>query len=73
MAGGAPSGDGGGDGGSSLSSVLQSLPQVQGSWGSGRLLQGTLFSAILTTDGRLAVGAVPASVLEQALSTPSGG
>jgi hypothetical protein len=34
------------------------LPEVHGSWGSGRLLEGTLFTAVLTNDGRLAIGAV---------------
>ncbi|QGF22959.1 LolA family protein [Raineyella fluvialis] len=47
--------------------LLESLPRVSGSWGSGRLLQGTLFSAVLTDDGRLAVGAVPADQLFSAL------
>ena len=34
------------------------LPKVSGSWGSGHLLAGTVFSALLTDDGRLVVGAV---------------
>jgi hypothetical protein len=55
---------------SSLTGVLQRLPRVQGDWGSGRLLQGTLFSAILTDQGSLAVGAVAPGVLEQALTRP---
>ena len=33
------------------------LPKVSGTWGSGHLLEGTLFSAVLTDDGRVAVGA----------------
>lgn len=52
----------------SLSSTLKSLPTVSGSWGSGHLLQGTVFSAVLTNDGRLAVGAVPPAALYAALS-----
>ena len=44
------------------------LQQVQGSWGSGRLLAGTAFSAVWTDDGRLAVGAVRPDVIYQALS-----
>lgn len=46
---------------------LDTLPQVSGSWGSGRALEGTLFSAVLTDDGRVAVGAVPVDQLYAAL------
>jgi hypothetical protein len=48
--------------------MLQALPPVSGSWGSGHLLQGTLFSAVLTNDGRVAVGAVPPRMLYDALA-----
>jgi len=41
-----------------VAGVLESLPRVSGSWGSGRLLQSKLFSALLTDDGRLLAGAV---------------
>ena len=51
-----------------LMAMLQSLPRVSGAWGSGRLLNGTLFSVVLTDDGRMAVGAVPASQLYAALA-----
>ena len=44
--------------GGELSAILSNLPKVHGSWGSGRLLEGTLFTAVLTDDGRVAVGAV---------------
>ncbi len=50
-----------------LSSTLASLPEVHGAWGSGHLLRGTLFSAVLTDDGRLAVGPVPPATLYAAL------
>jgi hypothetical protein len=53
-----------------LSSTLKTLPEVSGSWGSGHLLEGTVFSAVLTDDGRLAIGAVPAATLYDALSAP---
>ncbi len=46
---------------------MTSLPEVSGAWGSGRLLKGTLFTAVLTDDGRMAIGAVPAEVLYEAL------
>ncbi|MBQ1073532.1 hypothetical protein KBX06_10215 [Micromonospora sp. C31] len=38
--------------------LLGALPKVSGDWGSGRLLTGKLFSALLTDDGRLIAGAV---------------
>ncbi len=47
----------------SLPAMLGALPQVSGAWGSGRLLDSTLVSALLTDDGRLFVGAVDPSVL----------
>lgn len=47
--------------------LLRSLPTVSGSWGSGKLLSTTLFTAVLTDDGRVAVGAVPPSLLYAAL------
>ena len=51
-----------------LKEFLSKLQPVQGSWGSGRLLAGTAFSAVWTDDGRLAVGAVRPDVIYQALS-----
>jgi hypothetical protein len=48
--------------------LLARLPKVGGTWGSGRLLRGTLFSAVLTDDGRLAVGAVRPEALYAALA-----
>jgi outer membrane lipoprotein-sorting protein len=47
---------------------LNRLQPVSGSWGSGRLLAATAFSAVWTDDGRLAVGAVRPDVIYQALS-----
>jgi outer membrane lipoprotein-sorting protein len=43
---------------SGLGSYLASLPRVSGSWGSGYLLRGKLFTALMTDDGRLIAGAV---------------
>ena len=51
-----------------LKAFLNRLQPVQGSWGSGRLLAGTAFSAVWTDDGRLAVGAVRPDLIYQALS-----
>ena len=41
---------------------------VSGTWGSGRLITTAVGSAIVTDDGRVAAGAVPAPVLTDALS-----
>ena len=41
-----------------LAGVVESLPKVSGAWGSGRLLSGSLFSVLLTDDGRVLAGAV---------------
>lgn len=51
-----------------LQQVLNGLPHVKGAWGSGRVFSGPLFSAVLTDDGRVAVGAVVPDVLYAALS-----
>jgi outer membrane lipoprotein-sorting protein len=48
--------------------LLGSVPKVSGDWGSGRLVDGTLFSAVLTDDGRVAVGAVAPEALYAALT-----
>ncbi len=55
-------------GSSSLTGMLKVLPEVSGRWGSGRLLRGTLFSVLLTDDGRLVIGAVPPQTLYAALA-----
>ena len=52
----------------SAARLLKALPTVRGSWGSGHLLRGKLFSAVLTDDGRVAVGAVAPSRLYAALA-----
>jgi len=44
------------------------LPKVSGRWGSGHLMTGTVFSALLTDDGRLVVGAVTRKGLYAALA-----
>lgn len=41
---------------------------VSGSWGSGRLITTAVANAILTSDGRVAAGAVPEQVLTDALA-----
>ena len=49
-----------------LSAIVAAMPEVSGSWGSGRLLTSHLVSALLTDDGRFLVGAVDAQTLEAA-------
>ena len=51
-----------------LQAFLSQLPQVKETWGSGRLLEGTAFSAVLTDDGRIAIGAVRPEKLYEALA-----
>lgn len=54
-----------------LGRVLQMVPRVSGAWGSGHLLTSNLFSALLTDDGRLFVGAVDPERLYQAAADPA--
>ncbi len=51
-----------------LTKIVTLLPKVSGSWGSGHLMAGTAFSALLTDDGRLVVGAVTPEGLYAALA-----
>jgi hypothetical protein len=51
-----------------LTTLLQSLPEVSGSWGHGRLLSTTLVTAVITDDGRVAVGAVTPERIYAALA-----
>jgi outer membrane lipoprotein-sorting protein len=53
--------------GPDLQAYLNQLPEVSGSWGSGRLLAGTAFSVVITDDGRVAAGAVGPDLLYDAL------
>jgi len=53
---------------SQLTGIVKLLPKVTGAWGSGHLLAGTVFSALLTDDGRLVVGAVTPQALYAALA-----
>jgi outer membrane lipoprotein-sorting protein len=41
-----------------MTTLLESLPEVSGTWGHGRLLATALVTAVITDDGRVAVGAV---------------
>jgi hypothetical protein len=42
---------------------------VSGPWGSGRLITTAVGTAIVTDDGRIAAGAVPEQLLNEALSS----
>jgi outer membrane lipoprotein-sorting protein len=46
--------------------LLAALPEVHGSWGSGRLFSSALLSGLFTSDGRVFVGAVDPELLYQA-------
>ncbi len=59
---------GGASGNETLKGFLSQLKPVSGSWGTGRELDGTIVTAILTDDGRLAVGAVGGDVVSSALA-----
>ena len=51
-----------------LGRVAGALPQASGAWGTGRVLTGTLFTVVITDDGRIAVGAVTPDVVFAALT-----
>lgn len=48
--------------------LLESLPVVSGAWGRGRLLSTVLVNAVITDDGRVAVGSVVPERLYEALA-----
>jgi outer membrane lipoprotein-sorting protein len=60
-----------GDTGPIISALLRSATPVSGSWGSGRLVQTSLLSVLITNDGRVLVGAVTPSVLYAAAGQPA--
>ncbi len=70
----APNSGGAGDSAAALNALLHSATPVSGAWGSGRLLQTSLVSVLITDSGRTFVGAVQPSVLyaaaSQAATTP---
>ncbi|MDA8437759.1 MAG: hypothetical protein M0Z51_02715 [Propionibacterium sp.] len=62
-----PQSSSGGGSSTSITSLLGMLPTQTGSWGTAHVLNGTLVSAVITTDGRYAVGAVAPDRLLAAL------
>ncbi|MFF3437509.1 outer membrane lipoprotein carrier protein LolA [Streptosporangium sp. NPDC002721] len=64
----APEGEGpaGQDAGAVTDALLKSAKPISGAWGSGKVVQTKLVSALLTDDGRLLVGAVTPEKLSEA-------
>jgi hypothetical protein len=56
--------------GALLGELLNSAPRVSGSWGSGRLIRTSLLSILVTSTGRVLIGAVTPGVLYQAATEP---
>jgi outer membrane lipoprotein-sorting protein len=52
--------------GAQVQGLVEALPKVSGIWGSGHLLTGTLFSALITDDGKVLIGAVAPEKLYEA-------
>ena len=75
---GGPAGGQGGSGspaldgntGAIFGAVLQSARRVSGPWGSGRLLRTSLLSVLITSQGRILIGAVTPEILYQAATQP---
>ena len=61
----------GGPGEAGMAALVEGLPEVRGSWGSGRILSGKLFSVLITDDGRVLVGAVTADRLAEVAADPA--
>lgn len=59
------------DHGAGLGGLLSTLPEVHGSFGTGRVLQSKLFSVLLLDDGRVLVGAVKPERLTAAATDPA--
>ena len=71
--GSAPGYGGSGDSAAVLNALLGSARSVSGAWGSGRLLQTSLVSVLITDSGRMFIGAVQPSVLYAAASQAATG
>jgi len=69
----APGNGDSGDSAAVLNALLASAKPVSGAWGSGRLLQTSLISVLITDSGRAFVGAVQPSVLYAAASPAAAG
>ena len=58
------------DTGSMFNVFMKTTEHVSGPWGSGRLMQTSLVSMLVTSNGRVLIGAVTPSVLYQAVTQP---
>ena len=71
---GGPGGSGvpllGGGTGAVFGALLQSAARVSGPWGSGHLLRTSLVSVLITSQGRILIGAVTPNVLYRAATQP---
>jgi outer membrane lipoprotein-sorting protein len=67
----APKGTGNDRGQAGLETFLTLLPQVHGSFGTGRVLQSRIFSVLLLDDGRVLIGAVSSQRLIAAAADPA--
>ena len=56
--------------GALLGELLNTAPRVSGPWGSGRLIRTSLLSILVTSTGRVLIGAVTPGVLYQAATQP---
>jgi outer membrane lipoprotein-sorting protein len=56
------------DTGSMFNAFMKTAEHVSGPWGSGRLMQTSLVSMLVTSDGRVLIGAVTPNVLYQAVT-----
>jgi len=54
-----------------FTAILEKLPKVSGTWGTGHVLTSRLFSVLLTDDGRILIGAVSPERLYQAAADPA--
>ncbi|GLI02686.1 LolA family protein [Phytohabitans aurantiacus] len=52
--------------------LLKALPEVSGAWGKGHLLTGTVFSVLVTDDGRILAGLVSPERLYEVAATKAG-
>jgi hypothetical protein len=56
------------DTGSMFNAFMKTAKRVSGPWGSGRLMQTSLVSMLVTSNGRVLIGAVTPNVLYQAVT-----
>jgi len=55
-----------------LAAIVNELPRVSGTWGSGRMMSTRLLSVLITDDGRVFAGSVSPSAVMAAAASPQG-